>query len=234
MRWSKNYNPRNMSSTVVGMGMNQSTVSKNELFNRYFRKRIAGWLVLIFFVSVWMFILGILVGRGTLPVFFKTDKLQNELNALKEAEIRKEKGRVKIGSGSQGKKTDLKFYEELKETDNQKKRSVRKTKKPSVGSPKIKKTDRGKQDVKKSDQFATKRFTIQVASFRDLKDAKKMVYTLNKKGYSAYRMMGKIPEKGIWYRVRIGNFDSWEQADQALMKLRTDNFSGFIVNRKGE
>ena len=203
--------------------MNKSAGPKNELFNRYFRKSIAGWLVLLFFVSAWMFILGILVGRGSIPAFFKIDKLQNELIALKEAEIREEKSRVKINSNSKGKKTDLEFYEELKESA---------TKKTTGDSPKIKKTDRRKQDVKKSNKIAKKRFTIQVASFRDSKDAKKMVYKLNKKGYSAYRIIGKIPEKGTWYRVRTGSFDTWEQAEQTLLRLRRDNISGFIVNRK--
>ena len=32
------------------------------------RKKIAGWLVLIFILSAWMFVLGVLVGRGTAPL----------------------------------------------------------------------------------------------------------------------------------------------------------------------
>jgi len=34
------------------------------------RRKIAGWALLIFFLCAWMFILGLLVGRGTAPVKF--------------------------------------------------------------------------------------------------------------------------------------------------------------------
>ena len=52
--------------------------------------RFKGWAVkygLLIFVSAWMFVLGVLVGRGTAPVKFKTNDLSEELLTLKEAEI---------------------------------------------------------------------------------------------------------------------------------------------------
>ena len=48
------------------------------------------WLCIIFFVSAWMFVLGVLVGRGTAPVHFDIESLQKELAALKEAVQKKE------------------------------------------------------------------------------------------------------------------------------------------------
>jgi len=52
------------------------------------------WIFLIIFVSAWMFVLGVLVGRDTVPVKFDIEKLQKELVALKEAVIRKEQKTV--------------------------------------------------------------------------------------------------------------------------------------------
>ena len=48
-------------------------------------KDTAVWISIISFVSIWMFVLGIFVGRGTAPVKFDIEKLQKELVALKEA-----------------------------------------------------------------------------------------------------------------------------------------------------
>ena len=40
------------------------------------RRKIAGWLSLIFFLCAWMFVLGVLVGRGTAPVKFDIAALE--------------------------------------------------------------------------------------------------------------------------------------------------------------
>ena len=79
-------------------------------------KKIAGWFLVILFLCAWMFILGILVGRGTAPVKFDIAALEKKLEAAKG------------GDGSdQGKtpatqkpvivkdKTKLEFYEALKD-----------------------------------------------------------------------------------------------------------------------
>ena len=47
------------------------------------RKGLVLQIGLIFFVSIWMFILGVFVGRGTAPVQFDIEELQKELAALK-------------------------------------------------------------------------------------------------------------------------------------------------------
>ena len=61
-----------------------------------------------------MFVLGILVGRETVPVKFNMEKLQNELAALKEAVVKKELDQYKIDSNADIDKTKMGFYETLK------------------------------------------------------------------------------------------------------------------------
>ena len=78
------------------------------------------WIFLIVFVSAWMFVLGVLVGRDTAPVKFDIEKLQKELVALKEAVIKKEQRIFKVDSDVVKNKTDFGFYEALKETKKHK------------------------------------------------------------------------------------------------------------------
>ena len=68
------------------------------------------------FACGWMFVLGILVGRETVPVKFNIEKLQNELAALKEAVVQKELDQYKIDSTADIDKTKMGFYETLKKT----------------------------------------------------------------------------------------------------------------------
>ena len=87
------------------------------------RKKAAGWFVIVLFVCSWMFVLGILVGRGTAPVQFDVDKLKtdllNELKAAVEKEKEEKKAAEATASADQvspdGKQA-LGFYEDLKST----------------------------------------------------------------------------------------------------------------------
>jgi cell division protein FtsN len=89
------------------------------------------------------------------------------------------------------------------------------------------KTSRGDQVHDRSGNT----FTIQVASLKDSKIADKMVGRLKKGGYSAYRSIGKVPGKGIWYRVRVGSFNSRTEAGPTLKRLKKDKIDGIIVQR---
>ena len=79
------------------------------------KHRIAwGLYLLVFFVAAWMFVLGVLVGRGTAPVHFDTRALQKELAALRDAMIRKERQAVEKAVRGEDDKASLEFYEALK------------------------------------------------------------------------------------------------------------------------
>lgn len=87
------------------------------------RKKAVGWFFLILVVCGWMFVLGILVGRGTAPVQFDVDKLKKDLvNELKAA-VEKEKEEKRAAEAtdpsnpvSPDGKQALGFYEDLKST----------------------------------------------------------------------------------------------------------------------
>ena len=73
---------------------------------------------MICFSSLWMFILGILVGRGTAPVQFDVEKLEKELIALKEIVLKKEKEQMENYANSAGDTSGLEFHEDLKQPKN--------------------------------------------------------------------------------------------------------------------
>ena len=79
------------------------------------KRRIAwGRYLLVFFVAAWMFVLGVLVGRGTAPVHFDTQALQEELAALRDAMMKKEREAVEKAIRGEDEKAPLEFYEALK------------------------------------------------------------------------------------------------------------------------
>jgi len=235
------------------------------------RKGLIPWIGLTVFACAWMFVLGILVGREMVPVQFDIEKLQNELAALKEAVLKKEKDLYNIDTNPDNNKTQMKFYETLKKTDSEdnvaliktgagdkiKKEAAIHQKKPlpekTVSSEKTKapakknvlvqkenpkapaknsvSTQKEKPPDKKMLSQDEKKYTVQVASTRDPKDADRLVDRLKKEGYPAYRSIGKVPGKGIWYRVRVGYFQTRTDADSTLNQLKKGKINAIVVER---
>jgi hypothetical protein len=179
------------------------------------------WFSVIFFVAAWMFFLGILVGRGTAPVKFDIGKLQKKLAALKAADINKKLTRFKIDSNFDKHKADLDFYEALQKgrDDIRPPEPVLKSKKNTLWNKQKKIPD------------PTFNLTIQVASFKNQKDADRLVAKLKKRKYPAYSAIGVIPGKGIWYRVRIGYFKTRTGATHMLDRLKQENRKAFLIHR---
>ncbi len=80
----------------------------------------------------------------------------------------------------------------------------------------------------------TGQFTIQVGSYPVEEEASGEVLRWKEAGYSSFLSVGKIPEKGTWYRVRIGGFATRKEAEQFLKKLkaRDHKVSGLVVPSK--
>ena len=208
------------------------------------------WTCLFIFACGWMFVLGILVGRGTAPVQFDIEKLQKELASLKEAVIKKEELRFKIDSNAAGHKTDMGFYETLKTPDGD---DRQKDGPPMIASKQKEKalakaalSNKENKDI--SDRTAAaepprnesvptlspeaeseKKLTIQVASLRDPEIADRMVAELKNKWYPAYRTVIKVPGNGAWYRVRIGSFSRKAEAQDLLDRLHKENIDAVLL-----
>ena len=58
----------------------------------------------------------------------------------------------------------------------------------------------------RADAGSSGEYQIQVASFRDKSEADAYVQELRLRGYRAHNEAARIPNRGMWYRVRIGPF----------------------------
>ena len=209
--------------------------SKNETAPVSTGKGRTLWICLFFFGCGWMFVLGILVGRGTAPVQFDIEKLQKELASLKEAVIKKEELRFKIDPDTVGPKTDMGFYEDLKTSEQ--------TQKPlpkAADSMKENKNVSNRAGTEESSRNVPvpalspaaepeKKLTIQVASLRDPDVADRMVAGLKDKRYPAYRAAAEVPGNGIWYRIRIGSFKNRAEAHSTMERLQKDKINAVLL-----
>ena len=217
------------------------------------------------FVCFWMFVLGVLVGRGTSPVTFDTRAFQDSL------------ARIVNGSENQQEafeKPDLEFYEVLKSPARTAsstsdahseilaapvektpsdakggrpqpavKRSLKartfrplktvKATSPVVSSSKSlpKPAPVPEKKVKPPVREAVGVYTIQIAAYKELKDAKELMDKLRAKGFQSYRTMGRVGDD-IWHRVRTGSFKDTASAKQVMQRLNKKRFKGMIIRKE--
>ncbi|WP_419659252.1 sporulation domain protein [Desulfosarcina variabilis str. Montpellier] len=209
--------------------------------------RIAwGRHLLLFGVAVWMFILGMLVGRGTAPVEFDTQALQKELAALRDSMVKKERDAIEKAMRGEDEKAVVDFYEDLKKdgpdtTVQARVQSGTKSRQTGGTSHKIpvaslkKKARAAKPEVrasaKKQKPAAAQQgsLTIQVASLRDADAAKRIIANLKKEGYPAYLSKHAATGKKPWFRVRVGYYQNKRQAGKDLARLKKNRNAPILV-----
>lgn len=232
------------------------------------RRKIAGWFFLIFFLCAWMFVLGVLVGRGTAPVKFDIAAIETKLaDSTKTGSAEQPQTQAQKDDLAVKDKAKLDFYEALKENredvktpalqqpkvvEREIKEPVEKTvaQKPAAGKTEpantvtqesspagVSKKTVPEQEQQKAAAVAKTNtagptYTIQAASVKDIKDADRLVEKLKKAGYPAYREIGKIPEKGVWFRIRIGQYKSKAEAADVLDKLKKEGLKPILVMRE--
>ncbi len=72
-------------------------------------------------------------------------------------------------------------------------------------------------------------YAIQVGAFPTPDEAGQLAFKLKGRGYSAYVLTGNIPNKGIWYRVRVGHYANRADADAAGKKIAAAESMPFII-----
>jgi cell division protein FtsN len=225
------------------------------------RRAATGWACFIFFVCAWMFFIGVLVGRGTAPIKFDIAGLQKKLEASREELKNKEQQRAQGKSGIVKDKTKLDFYEALRDNredtqigkkklspsiskkveplpakkppltidGNAEKKIIENAEPPKTGSTKL--SQKPPIASKSKTGPSVKTYTIQAVSVKDARDADRLVAELKKKGFHAYRAIGKVPGQGIWYRVRIGDYKSRASARHTLNQLKKAGLKPIVVEK---
>ncbi|MDI6687084.1 MAG: SPOR domain-containing protein [Desulfobacterales bacterium] len=218
------------------MKKSEKTSEKKKSSKETGRKGTMTWICMIFFVSAWMFVLGIFVGRGTAPIKFDVENLQKELAALKEAVVKEGREKFKTDRDTANAKMELGFYEALKETGSGVRHEVKRPVPQKTVAPQknaktmtAQKVEKSASSSKQTKAEADAGFTIQVASLKDMKVAVELAEMLKKKGYQAYMVSVKIPDKGDWHRIRIGHFKNRPDAADTLEKLKKDKYRPIII-----
>jgi cell division septation protein DedD len=73
-------------------------------------------------------------------------------------------------------------------------------------------------------------YSIQVGSYPNMEDANRKVDEWRSRGYPSFMMIADVPDRGRWYRVRVGGFSSKDDATVYLAKLKqSENVDGIVV-----
>jgi cell division septation protein DedD len=59
---------------------------------------------------------------------------------------------------------------------------------------------------------AAGQFSLQLSSFQDRSEAEAFMQKLRDTGMKPFLVPSKIPGRGVWFRVRLGAFESWDEA----------------------
>jgi hypothetical protein len=77
-------------------------------------------------------------------------------------------------------------------------------------------------------------YTINIGSFRDEKNAKRVMKEWEEKGYSVLTERATVSQKGTWYRVSVGRFSSREEAQSFASGLGEKGINNYFVRKLGE
>jgi len=88
-----------------------------------------------------------------------------------------------------------------------------------------------KRELPKIKPQAAGSVAVQVASTKDEVSAMALVKKLKQLGYAGFSIRAVIPNKGTWYRVRVGPYRTKAEAKQMHKELLKDGYKGIVVNK---
>jgi cell division protein FtsN len=65
------------------------------------------------------------------------------------------------------------------------------------------------------------RYSVQVGSFRARDEAEHLYTVLSNKGYTTLVKTALVPDKGIFYRVTVGQFAKRDAANRVAQRLKS-------------
>jgi cell division septation protein DedD len=190
------------------------------------------WAVCILFFMGWIFVLGVLVGRGFLPANTAIADLKAQVTKLQEMVARNKRADQKP-QAKEDIDPKLGFYDKLESKKEDKRKPFpelppeppksEKAAKPADTALADVKADIAKKDssAKKQDMAKSSgpfRYVIQIAAVDDKVKAEDMVRKLSARGVDAYLQEAVVKGK-TYYRVRCGRFVTKEEANGYAQKL---------------
>lgn len=176
-----------------------------------------GRMVLVSLLVVWAFVLGILVGQGTLA---SPEQLRDLGRWARDLPLvgdwfEEEPPKPSAGLGE----VKLSFYNDIERRTAV---PLTPSAKPAARTPAPASPEAAKQ---------AKLYTVQVASFRNQKQAKVLVQRLNGAGFPAYIQSTMVKGIGRRYRVRVGSFKDFDKARETAGRIRLGENLAPVVTR---
>jgi DedD protein len=182
------------------------------------RRKIAGWLFLIFFLCAWMFVLGLLVGRGTAPVQFDIAALEKKIGTSEKDDATAQKQLPSQPESAPIKdKTELDFYEALEED------------KIDTKVPALQKPEAVEPKVDKPAESSLSRKPPKAASEKAEPQKPKAVETSPKKKSTEPKVAAveKTHAAGPIYTIQAASVRDAKDADQLVQKLKKSGYPAY-------
>ncbi|MBN1105840.1 MAG: SPOR domain-containing protein [Deltaproteobacteria bacterium] len=195
------------------------------------------WGFCLCFLLAWIFVLGVLVGRGFLPSAVSTiSDLKSQIARLQGLVTHGKKLNSVPQKGGEA-DPKLAFYEKLssKKEEVKKKGPPEKKVENPQGQPapvRPEKVPKGAAQVRKEQEAPVAgsdvQFTVQLASLEDRAKAESMIKDLRDKGFDGYFYEVRIKGR-TFYRVRCGKFKDREGAGAHARRLAEQaGIHGFV------
>jgi cell division protein FtsN len=192
------------------------------------RRKIAGWLFLIFFLCAWMFVLGVLVGRGTAPVKFDIAALEKKIGTSQKADpARQKKMPAQKEAAAVKDKTELDFYEALEE--NKVDTKIPALQKPKAVGRKIEKPVEKSVSEKPQKAIPQKQAPAKTDSQKVAPQKSKPVATSQKKKSTKEKVAAieKTNAAGPIYTIQAASVKNAKDADQLVQKLKKSGYPAY-------
>ncbi len=199
------------------------------------------WGVGLFFLLSWIFVLGILVGRGSLPSALKiVPGLEGQVAEWQRVLSRKDSYEFKSEKKESNPDLQLSFYRKL----STKKEQARSMVPGHTGGDSAGRTATDRSDQMTGEKAIERKiealrvelqersnktlYTLQLASLEDKQKAESLMKRLADLDYPVYLYQAKVNGRQ-YYRVRCGNFREKEEARNFARKLAKEiKMEGFV------
>lgn len=109
-----------------------------------------------------------------------------------------------------------------------------KTEKPALAKAKRAKTSQKPKNQQQQDsepkQAEAASYSLQLSSFQDKHEAELFMKKLRDSGMKPFMVPTTIPGRGVWFRVRLGRYTSWDEALAAKQEFeRTQKIIAYVA-----
>lgn len=195
--------------------------------------RRVGWGLIFVVCIVWSFVLGILVGQGNLATREQIDRLTEHARTWPLVGVFFEPEPEQDQPPQEVAKLKLEFYERLQNgTQAETPPVVRPAPPAAAETPRPAASPATPEAPPAETRPDQRRYTVQVASFATQAQAVELVMRLRGSGLNAYVLAAKLKGVGMRYRVRVGDYGDFEEAQTAAGRIRLEEKLAAFVTRK--